>query len=199
MESQHYRALPQIKLKSDAAYYLPDPTVAPPVSVNTPAVEVMTDLRRIAAVTIGADALIDDANRKMIAHNVRTLIVMNDYRHIIGIVTSTDLLGEKPMQITQKRGIRHAEIMVRDIMTPANRLEVIDLQAVLHARVGDVLNTLKRALRQHALVVDQATDGSRHMVCGMFSSTQIARQLDMTPSPLETGHTFAEIEQAIGA
>ena len=197
MDDQHYRTLPQSNLKAGAAYDLPDPTMAPPVSADTPAVDVMTDLRRVAAVTIAFDALIDDANEKMIAHGVRTLIVVDDLRHVIGIITTTDILSEKPMQFTHKRGTRHAEITVHDVMTPANRLEVIDLQAVLNSRVGDVLETLKRSRRQHALVLEQET-GGRQLVRGIFSATQIARQLNMPPAPLETGQTFAEIETAIG-
>jgi len=198
MEGEHYQALPQSKLKPDAAYHLPDPAAAPHVTPESPAVEVMTDLRRVAAVTVAFDALIDDANQKMIAHGVRTLIVVDDHQHLIGVVTSTDILGEKPMQIMRERSMRHAEIQVHSVMTPADRLEVIDLQAVLKARVGNVLETLKRARRQHALVVDRATDG-RPLVRGIFSATQIARQLDITPTPPEVGHTFAEIETAIGS
>ncbi len=198
MEGQHYRLLPQSKLKADAAYHLPDATVATPVSADSPAVEVMTDLRRVAAVTTAPDALIDDANQAMISHGVRALIVVDGQRRIAGIVTATDILGEKPMQLTHERGVRHAEILVRDIMTPAARLEVIDLSAVLNARVGDMLATLKRSGRQHALAVDQAS-GGRQMVRGIFSTTQIARQLDLAPSPPETGHSFAEIEAAIGS
>lgn len=198
MEGEHYQALPQSKLTPDAAYHLPDPSVAPHVTPESPAVEVMTDLRRVAAVTVAFDALIDVANQKMIDHGVRTLIVVDDHRHVIGVVTSTDILGEKPMQIMRERGIRHAEILVHSVMTPADRLEVIDLQAVLKARVGNVQETLKRSRRQHALVVDRATDG-RPLVRGIFSATQIARQLDIAPSPPEVGHTFAEIETAIGS
>ncbi len=197
MEDQQYRALPQSQLKSEAAYHLPDPVTTKLVDTESPAVEVMTDLRRITAVTIAFDALIDDANRKMIAHGVRTLMVVDDHRHVIGVVTSTDILGEKPMQIMRERNIRHAEIVVNSVMTPASRLEVIDLQSVVNARVGDILATLKRSRRQHVLVVDQAADG-RQMVRGIFSATQIARQLDIAPLPAEVGHTFAELEIAIG-
>ncbi len=189
MESQFYRAMPQLRLKSEDAYYLPNLTIAPLVSANSPAVEVMTDLHRIAAVTIAFDALIDDANQQMISHGVRTLIVVDDDRHVIGIVTSTDILGEKPMQITHERRIHHVEILVHDVMTPANRLEVIDLQAVLNARVGDVLETLKHSRRQHALVVSQAT-GGKHVVRGIFSATQIARQLNVASSQPEIEHNF---------
>lgn len=198
MEGPHYRLLPQSRLKADAAYHLPDTNIAPPVSADSPAVHVMTDLRRVAAVTIVPDTPIDDANQAMISHGVRSLIVVDDHRRIIGIVTSTDILGEKPMQLTHERGMRHAEILVRDLMTPADRLEVIDLAVVLKARVGDIVETLKRSGRQHALAVDQAA-GERQMVRGIFSTTQIARQLNIAPLPPETGRSFAEIEAAIGS
>jgi CBS-domain-containing membrane protein len=157
----------------------------------------MTDLCRTTAVTIAYDALIDDANQRMIAHGVRTLIVVDDHRHMIGVVTSTDILGERPTQVMLDHNIRHAEIKVQHVMTPSNRLEVIDLPAVLKAHVGDVLETLKRSRRQHVMVVDQTSDG-RHIVRGIFSATQIARQLNIAPLPQEVGHTFAELETAIG-
>jgi CBS-domain-containing membrane protein len=198
MEGERYRPLPQSTLKADAGYHLPDPAVAAAVSADSPAVHVMTDLRRVAAVTIAADIFIDDANQAMISAGVRALIVVDDHRRVIGIVTSTDILGEKPMQLTHERGVRHAEILVRDVMTPADKLEVIDLNAVVKARVGDVLATLKRSGRQHALAVDQ-TAGGHQMVRGIFSATQIARQLDIAPDLPETGHSFAEIGAAIGS
>ena len=196
MEHHHFHALPQSKLKSGTSYGLPE-RAAPQVTINSPAVDVMTDLCRTAAFTVAYDALIDEANQRMIAHGVRTLIVVDDYRHVAGVVTSTDILGEKPTQVMLDHGIRHAEIKVQHVMTPADRLEVIDLSAVLKASVGDVLETLKRSRRQHVMVVDQTSDG-KHIVRGIFSATQIARQLNIAPLPQEVGHTFAELETAIG-
>jgi CBS domain-containing protein len=198
MDDHHYRALPHSTLLSGTAYHLPDRIAAPLVDAGSPAVDVMTDLRQIAAVTIAFDALIEAANQKMIAHGIRTLIVLDEQRHVNGIFTLTDILGEKPLQFSQQRGVGPADIKVGDIMTPASRIEVIDLAAVLNSRVGDVLETLKLSRRQHALVVDEAS-GGRQMVRGIFSRTQIERQLGLTPVPPETGQTFAEIETAIGA
>lgn len=196
MENHPFHAIPQSKLQSDTTYHLPE-RAAPQVSIDSPAMEVMTDLCRTSAVTIVYDALIDDANQRMIAHGVRTLIVVDDHRHMIGVVTSTDILGEKPTQVMLDYNIRHAEIKVQHVMTPANRLEVIDLPVIQKARVGDILETLKRSRRQHVMVIDQTSDG-RHIVRGIFSATQIARQLNIAPLPQEVGHTFAELETAIG-
>lgn len=200
--SPQYQPLPQSKLRQNAGYHLPSPTLPMPVRAESPAIEVMTDLRRIAAVTIGRFAFINEANQTMIAHGVRSLFVVDDLQRIEGIVTATDVLGGKPVQITQQRGIRHDEVIVRDIMTPVDRLEVIDLGDVLKANVGDVVATLKRSGRQHALVVDQSFDSAAErgqMVRGIFSLTQIARQLGITPQTPEIGGTFAEIAEATGS
>ena len=76
------------------------------------------------------------------------------------------------------------------------------------ARVGHVLETLRRSGRQHALVVDQeeipargALDKPlrRAMVRGIFSLSQIARQLGVAvQTGGEVARTFSEIESALG-
>ncbi|MBI5920276.1 MAG: CBS domain-containing protein [Betaproteobacteria bacterium] len=155
----------------------------------------MTDLRRITAIAIGPSVFIEEASQTMIVHRVGALFVADGHR-LLGIVTAADILGEKPIQLTQQRGIRHEEVLVRDIMTPAERLEVIDITELLHARVGDVVETLKHDGRQHALVVD-GTSEVHQMVVGIFSLTQIARQMGSTLIAPDIARTFADIEAAI--
>ena len=67
------------------------------------------------------------------------LFVVDGARQVFGIITSTDILGEKPVRFAQENGIRHGEVAVRDIMTPADRLEILDFYNVQRARVGDSL------------------------------------------------------------
>src|SRR6185437_3216200 len=94
------------------------------------------------------------------------------------------------------------DVLVRDVMTPADLLETMDLQDVLRARVGDIVASLRRTGRQHALVIEAAIDAASPVrtIRGIFSLTQIARQLGVALHP---GHdvprTFAEMEAAIGA
>jgi CBS domain-containing protein len=197
-----YHPLPQSGLSSSAGYRLPDRSAGVPVSTESAAIEVMTDLRQVTPVTIGSFASIEQANGTMIAYGVRALFVADDHRRVLGLITSTDVLGEKPMQLTQQRGIRHGDVLVRDIMTPEEHLEAIDLAVVLRARVGDVVATLKQSGRRHALVVNESAEnsaGGAQMVCGIFSLTQIARQLGIALETVEIGRTFAEIESAIGS
>jgi CBS domain len=194
-----YTALRHLRTQPGDRYALPLPN-AGPVRLDSPAIAVMTDLRRTGAVTIGPDALIDDANRTMQNRRVRALFVVDEGRGILGILTATDILGERPIQFAQSRGIRHGEVSVRDIMTAAERLELLDIRDVERARVGDLVATLKFAGRQHALAVESGERNapSQKTVCGIFSVTQIARQLGIPPQQThDIAQTFAEIEAAI--
>lgn len=191
-----YKELPEARLDRCASYYQADTQRAQQVDLDSPAIEVMTDLKRVQAITIGPDASIEAVNMAMLRNNVRSLLVADEKRCVLGIITSTDTLGEKPMKVVRERGIRHDELLVRDIMTPRERLEVISLSAVLAAEVGHVVATLKRSGRQHALVADDDASG-RQMIRGIFSASQVARQLGAPLQTSEIASTFAEIEAAI--
>jgi CBS domain-containing protein len=193
-----YHPLRQFKAAAGASFHVLPPRPLADVRPDSPAIDVMTDLSKIAAVTIPSIATIDEANQTMIAHRVRALFVVDEERAVLGIVTSTDLLGEKPIQLAQERGMRHDEVLVRDVMTPADRLEAMEFDDVLTARVGDVVATLRLSGRQHALVIEGVA-GAPLNVRGIFSLTRIARQLGLPPQPVhDIGRTFIEIEAAIG-
>jgi hypothetical protein len=194
-----FTPLPQARLRSVANYYLPDPTrITQLVHAGSPALDVMTDLTRIPAATVRRLATVTEANETMIARSVRSLFVV-DAQRIIGILTATDVLGEKPVQVGHELGIHHDEVLVRDIMTPAEQLEVIEFGHVLEATVGDVVATLKHARRQHALVSDFQEASTRQRVRGIFSLSQIARQLGITNVSPDLNRSFAQIEAVFGA
>jgi predicted transcriptional regulator len=109
------------------------------------------------------------------------------------VISTTDILGERAMRVATGRSLRRDELTVADVMIPAEQVEVIMLEDAAAARVGHVLETLRRAGRQHALVLD-----AERMVCGIFSLSQIARQLGVSVATGgEVARTFSEIEAAI--
>lgn len=196
MIREQYKTLRQTRLEQCASYYQAESLPLRSVQLDSPALEVMTDLKRTQAVTIGPDATLTAVNKAMMRNTVRSLLVADERRCILGIITSTDSMGERPMQIVLERGIRHEEVLVRDIMTPRDRLEVLDMEVVRAAEVGHVVATLKWTGRQHALVAEEDASG-RQMIRGIFSASQIARQLGMTIHAIQIASTFAEIEAAI--
>ncbi|MGP1679296.1 MAG: CBS domain-containing protein, partial [Burkholderiales bacterium] len=168
------------------------------VRIDSPALAVMTDLRQIPAATVDLEAPLDAANRFMIRRGVRLLLVTDDDRQVLGLITANDVLGEKSVQFALERGIKRQEIRVRDIMTPRERLEVLLYADLVHAEVGHIVATLKHTGRQHALVVDLNGDGKVQAVRGIFSASQIARQLGVAIQTTEVAQTFAEIGAALG-
>lgn len=192
-----YAALEASLLPRRATFEQLPPAAAQRVSLEDPALAVMTDLRLVTAVTIDPDASIEHAMRVMVRRNVRLLFVVNVDNEIEGLITATDLLGEKPIQYLHDNGGKRREIQVREIMTRRDRLEAVAYEDVRSARVGHVLATLQRSRRQHALVAERDASGSV-MVRGIFATSQLARQLGQSVQTSEVAHSFAEIEAALG-
>ena len=188
-----YTALTSAMLQPGIGYAQPTQPVPEKVMLDDPALQVLTDFKRVTAVIILPGDTMDEAHRRMIQRSVRLLLVVDQDRKVLGVITADDILGEKPMQIIAHRTIRREELLVRDVMTPQDRLQVLNLEHVRAAKVGHIVATLKAAGRQHALVVE--IDGSgRQMVRGMFSATQIARQLGVIIDTSQVARTFSEIE-----
>ncbi len=175
----------------------PTAPIPPRVKADSPAVAVMTNFKRVPAITVDPGARIDDANRKMIEYAVRLLLVVGRSNAVLGIISASDILGEKPLQIVRERGVRRAEVEVRDLMTPCCELQVIQRLDMLKARVRHVVAALKCVQRQHALVVEPDGQGTCQAVCGMFSASQIARQLGVPVHVGDVARTFSEIERML--
>lgn len=167
----------------------------PPVRADSPALEVMTDLIKIPVATIAPDDLISDANQAMLLRGVRLLPVTDEEGYIYGVIATADFLSAKPLVAGQHLGLMRHELRVKDLMTPLDKIEVLRLAEVAHAQVGNIVATLKAVARVHALVVDEINE--RQFLRGIFSASQIARQLGIHLVGHDAAHIFAEIEAAI--
>lgn len=193
---REYAALPSVPLQTGSTFVRPVQVFADRVKLSDPATSVMTDLNKVSVVSVRAKTPMDRANAKMIRYGVRMLLVLDDNEQVAGLLTASDVLGEKPMHFLQNMGGTHADIMVRDIMSTQRELQVLKLADVQSSKVGAIVASLKKANRQHALVVAEGADG-RQTVCGLFSITQIARQLGAQVQSFELARTFAEIEAVL--
>jgi CBS domain-containing protein len=192
-----YSAIKPVALLVDSGYAQPTQAVLERVRIDSPAVDVMTDLTRITAVIILPGDTVDEAHRRMIQRGVRLLLVVDADRRVHGLVTANDVLGEKPVKTAVQQSVHRSEVQVRDIMTPRDALEALDIRDVEASTVGHIVATLKAAGRQHTLVVDQDAKG-RQRVRGVFSATQIARQLGIAITTEAVARTFADIEASLG-
>lgn len=192
---RHYDPIPSQAIRPGTV--VPQPP-APPAASVTPedsALAVMTDLTRVPAVLVDPDVDIEAGLRIMVRRGVRSLLVVNVDNEIVGLISASDLLGEKPLQHLREHGGRRADVRIYELMTPIAELEVLPLSAVAQSRVGNVLATLEQSGRQHALVVEESAGHA--LVRGIFSATQIDRQLGRTVAAGPVANTFAGIEAAL--
>jgi CBS-domain-containing membrane protein len=192
-----YSPLASATLGSGATLHRPAQALPEQVTLDSPAVDVMTDLKVVTGVTVDPMVSIDAAQERMRQYGVRLLLVMDHKNELVGLITTTDILGEKPMQVIQTRGGTRGEILVRDIMTPQEKLEVLSMSDVQHAKVGNVVATLRASGRQHALVADKGEPGSRQVVRGILSASQLAKSLGTPIHTADVARTFAEIEGSL--
>lgn len=192
----HYQPLPLHHLDAGAGYFRPQQQLPEHVSGDDPALTVMTDLSQVTAYTTELATPLSTALDMMIRRRVRMLLVRDASGQIIGLITSRDLAGERPGRILAKAGGAWEDLLVADIMTLQPRLDVLRLEDVRVARVGDVLATLRQMNRQHALVVDNDPATGRPAVRGLFSLSQIGLLLGLDLDPAQRATTYAELEQA---
>lgn len=197
--NNQYRPLAYRSIARGTGIKESDPLRHTPVVESDPAMRVMTDFATTTPFTVGASATINQTNRKMIACGVRLLFVCGQDKSLLGLVTSTDILGEKPICYMNEHGGDRGGILARDIMTPHQLLEGLDMADVATASVGDIVATMETFGRQHILVMEPCPSTGDEVIRGLFSTSQISRQLGRSIEPCGRANTFAELEQAIAA
>ncbi len=197
MNDHEFAALSCIPLSPGSICPLP---LEPPdfVRFEDPAIRVMTDFKTAVTVTTTADASVDDALEHMKTAGVRMLLVTDTGHSITGLITARDIMGERPIKVAQELRIPHAEITVGQIMTPHEAIVALTLVTVDNACVGHIVETLNQLERQHILVVEDDEETGLHRLRGMFSLSQIGKQLhrDVTHH-LGAAHSLAEIVHEI--
>lgn len=195
--NKHYMPLNLSHLPGPLGYFRPSQELPARIGLDSPAIMTMTDLRQVAALTVEPNVSIEWALTRMREGGVRLLLVVNHDGDVCGLVTATDIQGEKPLQLQRELNLRYSEIRVRDIMIPREKLEFILMTDVLKASVGNVLETLRRTGRRHALVYDHDRRSGMSGIRGIFSATRLSRQLGIVFEPVEVAQTFAEVEVAL--
>lgn len=193
-------ALPVSRLDRGAHLAQASPWHHRPVTLQSPALDVMTDLTQVKAATVGPDQTLAQAEQAMVTLGVRMLFVVADMPAVAGLITTTDLHGERQMRLVHERGAHYDELRVADVMTPLAALDAIAYDVVAAAAVGHLVATLRQLGRNHLLVVDDLPGGgpgSAARVRGVISRAQIERQLGRPLDIAEIARSFSEIERAL--
>ena len=167
------------------------------VTLESPALEVMTDLTKVKAATIHPDQTLRQAEQTMIYQGVRMLFVVNEMPVLEGLITSTDLHSERQMSLVHSRHLRFDEMRVADVMSDLSMLDAIALDSMRIATVSNLIATLRSLGRNHLLVVQAGAPGAAQQVRGVISRAQIERQLGQPVEVTERLGNFAEVVRAL--
>jgi CBS domain-containing protein len=170
-----------------------------PVTLESPAIEVFTDLAQYRAATVQPRTSLDQSELKMIYQGVRLLFVVSDMPSVDGILTAADIAGDKPMRLVHQRQIKHEDLTAADVMTPLAEIDAITFVALKRATVEQVVATLVRRGRPHLLVIDSDTPDRTPRIRGLVSQSQVERQLGRTLPVSAMAQTFSELEQVLAS
>ena len=183
----------------------PDMTISvnPPgesisLTLDDPALRVMTDLKQTRVITVGPKNSIEFAHDLMMHAGIRMLVVIDDNSTLLGLITYRDIVGEKPVAIINRDNINRKDIEVQQVMTPLSELNPFLYSEVQHATIRHVIFQLRDVSRQHAIVIEEMDGGdSSYFIRGIFSVTHIGRLLGTEISPDGHVQSFAEFEKLI--
>jgi CBS domain-containing protein len=190
-------ALTTFRLAPGTAIAQAQPQGSQSVTLDSPALAVMTDLTLVKAATVAPGASLRQAEQTMVYQGVRMLFVVSEMPSVEGLITTTDMQGERAMRIVHERNTHYEDLIVADVMTELTALDAIDHDRMRNASVGDVIATLKRFGRNHLLVVQNATAQTPRRIRGVVSRAQIERQLGAPVDVTPIASSFSEIERAL--
>jgi CBS domain-containing protein len=144
------------------------------VALGDPARSVMTDFNEKSIVRVPPGQQVDEALEAMRHAGVRSAFVIDAERDLVlGLITAYDIMGEKPIRHLQTVGGSREDVVVSDIMDPADDWQVTHLDEVDHATVGVLLDTFAKLGRTHLPVVEG--DSHKLRLRGLFSAAKVLR------------------------
>jgi hypothetical protein len=165
------------------------------LTLDDPAIAVMTDHRLESAPLINADRSLDRALRQMAEMKCNMLIINDGDEGVAGLVTSADISGEKPIEYSKQTGKKHDEIKVRHLMSKVEDIPALDIKDVIENKIGDVLHTLNEIGSEYILVT--MNENGKTAIRGIFSARTIARSLNIFFDPSPAAKNFGEYAKAL--
>jgi CBS-domain-containing membrane protein len=168
----------------------------PKARLADPAIGLMTDLSHSPCVMADHRDALDPTLHTMVSAHVHMAFVTDVKERVIGLITTQDLQGERPLQRAMADHVRVTELTLEQLMTPVDQWPVISSAAAAHARIGDIVATLQEQSLRYLLVVD--TVGGEPVLRGLFSARQLESALGVEIQADLHSRSFAELESTIG-
>lgn len=190
-----YESLPIIHIHPQSAT-LPFHHLPELVHLDDPATSVMIDFTHTPAHTISPNKTMNEALNEIKLSDLHVLLVVDDHGYVNGIIGSEDLLGEKPIKIIQERRILRQNMLVHMLMVPIANIIAFDSELIKEACVGHIVKTLTEQKQHYALVLDHHQTNHPSVICGMFTTAQIGKQLHTAiDTHMNTAESVSELQK----
>lgn len=145
------------------------------VHIDDPAFSVMRDFAHNKPQSTPLSTSLEEALIELRLTHTHSLLIVDDNNDAVGIVTSEDLLGTKPITIQQEKQIERNQVTVAMLMTKLEDIPALSYEDVARAKVGNIVTTLKALKLHFALVIDCRDD--QYILRGWFNTSQMSKQL----------------------
>lgn len=159
------------------------------------ALPLLTDLRFSPLVVASHRDGLDQTLHVMLRAGVRMAFVTGPHGGLAGMVAADVLMGERPVMRAMNDQVRHHELTLADVMMPLTHWEVTDMQHVRHARVGDIVATLREHGMRYLLVTEN--QGGTVYLRGLFSAKRLEGALGAAIDNDLHAQSFAALEAVL--
>jgi CBS domain-containing protein len=159
----------------------------PHTDIYSSAVHVVNDINGILAQMITPDTSIDEALIVMKLSNRKSNLYVGTDTQLLGVISSFTLVSRVVLMIANRKSVTRAELTVADIMNLANKMPALQKSHVQRACIGDIKHTMQELGAAYIQVIDE-----NNKICGVISSTDISRVLDVPVYINITAHSFKD-------
>ncbi len=157
------------------------------LTLESEAIEVLSDFTQISPVVLNAGCAAELAERLMKNMHIQSQIVVDGGGEMVGLVCLQDLSGPELVKKVAS-GYRRDELVVEDLMKRRHDLIALSYGEVARATVGELVESLRDHHQSFCLVLEAESSKVR----GLISAHDIARRL-FVPLNVAESITFDEL------
>lgn len=147
---------------------------------SSPASQVFIDFDHRQPMVLEQGVSVDDAAYLLRITHAKLKLVVDKKDQFRGIVSLRDIDSVKVLATASAMGVSRTDLVVKDIMTPAHRLQGISKRVLDRVSVSDLVEAMEFEGARYLMVLDETGE-----LCGMVSADEIAhrlgKNLDVTP------------------
>lgn len=157
----------------------------------------MYDFEQLKPATVFEEDTLTDAMEVLQSTGQHLLLVTDISRHVIGILRSEDIQGQKPYQIMQEKSIQRGSIPVKLLMKPYDAVLTFDDEQLKGMKIGNVVVTMQ-AHKKHYAIVQKKSGSDDVVIQGSFSISHLNHALGSDVSlGLSEAQSIMELQRKV--